>query len=751
MPFLKRINQLISLPESKAASAVFWKGAFIGLLSMCLVIMTLSGTFYRTGIPTWIIATGTLITGIIAFWLFRIIGALIHKGLTRLSTFVFSVLIATVLTLLLARVIRFGLPDQVFYPGAFIFILAFIFLFGSGLMLIKRASSHRNIHIVSVALSLLSIASCIYFLAQEGNDPYKIEYKAVEVPLLSEKGITNPANTGPHQLVHFTYGSGTDKRRPEYNNEVKYVSKKVDASRLLPDWKGSKAKWRERFWGFGIKELPLNGRVWMPAEKKNCPMMLIVHGNHGMEEFSDPGYAYLGELLASRGFIVVSVDENFINATWSGDFRGKEMPLRGWLLLKHLEQWKEWTNNSQHELFEKADLNNIILAGHSRGGEAAPIAARFNTLPYFPDDANETFNFNFGIKGVIAIAPTDKRYERRISLENINYLSIQGSYDSDEASFFGYRQFQRITFSDTAFHFKSGLYIHGANHGQFNTVWGKYDGGAPGKWLLNTAPQITAEDQMQIARVYVSSFAEAVLNGKSEYHELFVNSATAKDWLPSAIMVNTYEDSRTEKLVTFEEDINLTTGTRPGTAITGEVFKIWREETLKFRDKDTQANNALVLGWAGDSISQKPSYEISFSPSIRINEVKSLMMALALGDPSDLKENSKDKDGKKSKEISELSFDIHLIDSADNKISIRSNQLKGIKPRLKVQFVKLKGLHDENFGSVWEPTLETFEFPIDRFNPTETGLFNIKKLVFAFDQGPQGILIIDDISLQKKF
>ena len=34
----------------------------------------------------------------------------------------------------------------------------------------------------------------------------------------------------------------------------------------------------------------------------------IVHGNHGMDDFSDPGYAYLGELLANRGFIVASVD-----------------------------------------------------------------------------------------------------------------------------------------------------------------------------------------------------------------------------------------------------------------------------------------------------------------------------------------------------------------------------------------------------------------------------------------------------------
>ena len=59
--------------------------------------------------------------------------------------------------------------------------------------------------------------------------------------------------------------------------------------------------------------------------------MLIVHGNHNMKEFSDPGYGYLGELLASRGFILVSVDENFLN----GNIRG-ENDARGWMLLQHL-------------------------------------------------------------------------------------------------------------------------------------------------------------------------------------------------------------------------------------------------------------------------------------------------------------------------------------------------------------------------------------------------------------------------------
>jgi hypothetical protein len=32
-----------------------------------------------------------------------------------------------------------------------------------------------------------------------------------------------------------------------------------------------------------------------------------------MGDFSEDGYAYLGEHLATRGFIVASIDEDFLN------------------------------------------------------------------------------------------------------------------------------------------------------------------------------------------------------------------------------------------------------------------------------------------------------------------------------------------------------------------------------------------------------------------------------------------------------
>jgi hypothetical protein len=74
---------------------------------------------------------------------------------------------------------------------------------------------------------------------------------------------------------------------------------------------------RSRYWGFDVTNLPLNGRVWYPDGDGPFPLALIVHGNHFMMDYSDPGYDYLGQLLASRGIILVSVDQNFLNGSWT--------------------------------------------------------------------------------------------------------------------------------------------------------------------------------------------------------------------------------------------------------------------------------------------------------------------------------------------------------------------------------------------------------------------------------------------------
>ena len=219
----------------------------------------------------------------------------------------------------------------------------------------------KRIKAVSVAILVGTAASCVPALRLTPSDADVVLARQV-------LSAPDPGREGPFPVLPLYYGSGTDRHRPEYRDSVSLVTQSVDASKLVS--LGSSEDSRNDYWGFTPEEMPLNARVWYPDGPGPFPLVLVVHGNHDMKDFSDPGYDYLGELLASRGYILASIDENFIN----GGIRG-ENDARGWFLLKHLELFQEFSREEGNPFFDKVDMGRVALMGHSRGGEAVANAA----------------------------------------------------------------------------------------------------------------------------------------------------------------------------------------------------------------------------------------------------------------------------------------------------------------------------------------------------------------------------------------
>src|SRR5208283_5979887 len=158
-------------------------------------------------------------------------------------------------------------------------------------------------------LCLLALSANGYvgwLLAHEGSMEKIVKWRPPAGSMPAKLAAPNPGLNGPNRVAHLFYGSGTDIRRPEYGSSVAIKTHSVDASLFFKDFKGWKRWTRKKYWGFDMDSLPLNARVWYPEGPGPFPLVLIVHGNHEMSQFSDPGYAYLGELLASRGFILAS-------------------------------------------------------------------------------------------------------------------------------------------------------------------------------------------------------------------------------------------------------------------------------------------------------------------------------------------------------------------------------------------------------------------------------------------------------------
>ena len=350
---------------------------------------------------------------------------------------------------------------------------------GAGVAAISRENIdamtrlQRGVATVGIVVGLGSGGFLLYWLGNGGAAA--LEYRNAAVEAAGQDGparpehltLSDPSRPGAYEVRTLTYGTGEDIHRFEFGRDADLITATVDGRPFLSEWTGDSGNERKGSWGFDRDELPVQGRVWYPDGDGPFPLVLIVHGNHNMYEYSDPGYGYLGELLASRGFILVSVDENFIN----GRIR-QENDARAWLLLEHLEVWQRWSHGeaaaAQNPFAGKVDMSRIGLIGHSRGGEAVAVAAAFNTLPYYPDDATVAFDYGFDIGAVIAIAPIMGQYRpggRDNDLRDVNYFVIHGANDGDVSSFAGAGQYEHVSFSGDVYRFKSSLYVMGANHG----------------------------------------------------------------------------------------------------------------------------------------------------------------------------------------------------------------------------------------------------------------------------------------------
>ncbi len=389
-------------------------------------------------------------------------------------------------------------------------------------------------------------------------------------------GLNDPGSPGRCRVESFTYGD-----RETFATDISefFNSPSVPVS---------------------MSEAPRRGHVFYPTDASGpYPVFMVVHGNSAPADAGSDGYHYLLEHLASHCIVAVSVDQYFLNGFVSG-----EMGARGLMLLRNLQLLRQWSQDPGHLLFARANFDLVMLAGHSRGGEAAVVAQGLNQMLH--NAADPDFNFGFGIRSLYAIAPVDNQISAsggpiaglpltNVRLRQGNYFIIHGSHDGDVADFQGYRTYDRaFPVDESAAGFKALRFVHGANHKQFNTHW---DGSTP----PDHPPTASSTDVRNLTRTCVTAYAFATLKNWQAYKAFLKREVTFPSVPVGMTVVRQYQDPSRVFINHHEEDMDPATGSIPGVSnsVSGSVNE-WTVISFDTRGVPYwlwQETQGLLLGW----------------------------------------------------------------------------------------------------------------------------------------------------------
>ena len=463
--------------------------------------------------------------------------------------------------------------------------------------------------------------------------------------------------------------------------------------------------------GIQMSAVPLHGVGYIPDGPGPFPLVLIVHGNHDAAEFSYPGYDYLTSHLASHGMIAISVEEDFLNGFVSG-----EMDARGIVLLRTLQLFREWNQDSSHLLYQRVDMENIGIAGHSRGGEAAGAAWQFNWERHDPADPDH--DFDFSIKSLFAIAPVDGQLFifRSVILQDVDYFIMHGSHDGDVSDFQGMQMYDRaFPVDQTTTGEKGALFIQGANHGQWNEVWAP----AGDPWTVTSpdTPLMSIADQQQTAINFLTGFMRWTLQGRACYRLMAAGEETFPSW-PTGIVANRqYQGNRREFINHYQEDFVKTTASWTGGTNSSTGLTTWSEANMS-----PGQTRSCFTAWnmAGTQ------YRVDIPPIASAGLDQMDILAFRVGQAWE-------------------SSDLYNVHGQDQDFSVRL--VVGGVPTVAVVISDYRSLVSPtttNSGS--KTVFDTVRVPLEDLNSGSPLLpSQVEAVIFEFDQKSSGLIGFDDI------
>lgn len=249
---------------------------------------------------------------------------------------------------------------------------------------------------------------------------------------------------------------------------------------------------------------------------------------------SHRGYLRDQKLLASQGYVTVSISANGVNAQ-DGDVDDGGAQARSSLVRMHLARWADWADRPATAPrvvrdAPKPDLSRVLLVGHSRGGEGVNRAAMDSLYPAPPGQDGYRGRVRWHIRGTVLIGPTIFGHN---PVPDVPSLTILPGCDGDVSDLQGqvYADGTRGVSRGKALH--SAVYMVGANHNYFNSEWTPGQAQAPADddfWpdperpdpvcSPGTATRLTADQQHRAGATYIAAAARLFVAGDDRVREL---------------------------------------------------------------------------------------------------------------------------------------------------------------------------------------------------------------------------------------
>lgn len=288
------------------------------------------------------------------------------------------------------------------------------------------------------------------------------------------------------------------------------------------------------------------------------PLALFLHGRHstcykpGSDEVTGEwpcpagekqipsyrGYLRDQKLLASQGYVTVSISANGINAQ-DAPIEDAGAQARSSLVRQHLARWAGWAANRPSapaivRTAPPADLSRVLLVGHSRGGEGVNRAAMDSLYRPPADQDGYGGPVRWNIRGTVLIGPT---IFGQNPVADVPSVTILPGCDGDVSDLQGELAVDGTRGVSRGAALHSAVYVIGANHNYFNTEWTPGQAQAPADddfWSdpdekdpvcdVGTRTRLTADQQHKAGASYIAAAARLFVAGDDRVRPLLDGS-----------------------------------------------------------------------------------------------------------------------------------------------------------------------------------------------------------------------------------